>query len=142
MCPSVQEMGFVVSGGGEGVMGWGDFGIAGKRVRGAPGVEELGRWALEKAGMGVPQCLGKRGVWEIQAGAAKGAQEVPDVEERGGSGLGKAGMGVWGIPGSRKRGGWDTWAEAEKKLQGSLGVKNEGSGGWGRQEEASRGFRG
>lgn len=43
----------------------GDARIAGKRVREAPGAEELGRWGVEKAGMGVPQCLGKRGVWEL-----------------------------------------------------------------------------
>lgn len=86
-------------------------------------------------------CLGKQGVWESQAREAKGAQGVPDVEERRGSGLRKAGMGVWGILGLRKRGAesLETWAEAEKGLQGSLGVKNGGSGVWERQEGASRG---
>lgn len=40
-------MGFPVSG-EEGVMAWGDPGMARKRVQGVPGVGELGNWGLER----------------------------------------------------------------------------------------------
>lgn len=38
---------------GRGVMGWGDPAMAGKRVQGVPGVEELQSWGLGEAGMRV-----------------------------------------------------------------------------------------
>lgn len=49
-------------------------------------------------------------------------------------------MGVWAIPGLRKRGAGRPGLRKEA-LQGSLGVKNGGSGVWERQEEASEGPR-